>query len=166
MLQPTGDNPAFLAERYFVGALLHLPASVTRQAAEVIFPAWLTDVHVRGVYSALVDLANGGAQTDPASVVPTMLRLGLPQQSAGVATSLVVDLLADVPMPSSWRLYTVQMTASRQRQRIEIVGHVLVERAHRDPLDRLHAVLEEAREEIECMTSHITRLIHDGSEAA
>lgn len=157
-------SPAGLAERYFVGALLHLPADVTVAASRLVFPAWLSDVHIAGVYSALVDLADSGAQTDPASVVPAMLRLGLPSSSAGVATGLVVDLLSGVPLPGNWRVYALEVMNARQRKRLEAVGRQLAERAHQDTLDQLHVILDDARTELEAMTQHMLEAV--GGEAA
>lgn len=163
-LDVVAPSPAGLAERYFVGALLHLPADVTVAASRLVFPAWINDVHVAGVYAAMVALADSGAQTDPASVVPAMMRLGLPSSSAGVATGLVVDLLAGVPLPGNWRVYALEVMNARQRQRLEAVGRLLVERAHQDTLDRLHVVLDDAQAELVAMTQHMLEVV--GGERA
>lgn len=153
-----------LAERHFVGALLHLPAATVMQAADLLPAEWLSDVQVGGVYAAVIENAKAGI-SEPAAVVPTMLRLGLPADRHGIATGLVIDLMQEVPLPSSWRLYASLVATGRLRARVQAVGYALTEQAHRDPLDRLHAVLEDARLEVEAMHHHIMRVI-GGDQAA
>jgi hypothetical protein len=94
-----------------------------------------------------------------------MLRLGLPAQKHAVATALVIDLMTGCPMPRNWRLYAVLVATARIRNRLLTAGHVLVERAHRDPLDRLQNVLEEARLDVEATTAHVLQLLAGGEAA-
>lgn len=154
ILAPGSD----IAERHFIGALLHMPASTVAAAGQVVFPEWVHDPQVRGVYVALLDNVANGLQPDPAGVVPTMLRLGLPVHRAGSASSLVVDLLAEVPIPGNWRYYAVIVASSHVRHQLHEVGRLLTEGAHSEPLDRLHGLLEDARLDLEATNGHLLQL--------
>lgn len=155
-----------IAERYFVGALLHQSRATVATAGDLLFPDWIHDGQVRGVYVGLLDNVRNGLEPDPAGVVPTMLRLGLPVQHAGIASSLVVDLLTEVPLPGQWRYYAVLVANAHLRHRLYDVGQALVEGAHSLPLNDLHTLVEDARQDIECTTPHVMQIVGIPGDAA
>lgn len=155
----SGSMGSDIAERYFVGALLQQSRATVAAAGDVVFCEWIHDSQVRGIYAALVDNARNGLEPDPAGVVPTMLRLGLPVQHAGTASALVVSLLTECPLPGNWRYYAVLVANQHLRHRLHDVGQALVEGAHSQPLDRLHTLVEDARQDIEFTTPHVMQIV-------
>ena len=156
LITPLGSD---LAERYFVGGLLHQSRATVAAAADVVFCEWIHDTQVKGVYAALVDNARNGLEPDPAGVVPTMLRLGLPKQHAGTASALVVALLTECPLPGNWAYYGVLVANQCLRHRLYDVGQALVEGAYSHPLDRLHMLVEDARQDIEATSPHVMQIV-------
>ena len=152
---PPGSD---IAERYFVGALLHQRAETVAVAAGVVMPEWIHDPQVRGVYAALLENISIGLQPDPAGIVPTMMRLGLPAHRAPLASALVVDLLAEVPLPSNWRYYAVIVANGHVRNRLHEIGLALADRAHVHPLERLQLLLQEANDEINAVNGNVAAL--------
>lgn len=146
-----------LAERHYVGAMLHMPPATVLEAADIVFPEWISDPQIAAVFVATIENAKENI-SEPAAVVPTLLRLGLPSQHHGIATGLVVDLLADCPLPHNWPYYASLVAAGRARARLQACGQVLVERAYIDPLERLTAVLEDARAEIQATQAAVLQL--------
>ncbi|MGB8020936.1 MAG: hypothetical protein WCF04_06890 [Candidatus Nanopelagicales bacterium] len=96
------DNPAALAERHYVGALLHLRGAEARTAATWVRPEDLADPQLRQVLAAVQEGIRDN-QHEVAAVVPRMIRAGTcPSDLACLASVLVVELLGEVPHPLSW----------------------------------------------------------------
>jgi hypothetical protein len=154
-----------LAQRHFVGALMWQHASVTVTVSGLIAADWLTDVQVRGVYMAACLIAADGIDPEPALIVPAMLRLGLPAHKHGIATALVIDLYTEVPLPGNWHYYGATVAAEHVRDQVHTLGLALAESAHRDPLERLHALIDATRDEMNTAMDAALRLANRGEAA-
>ena len=116
------DQVAALAERYLVGACLHLRGTTAREALARVEVADLGDPQLRAVVEALQALVQGGADPDPALVAPRMVELGLvPRDKVGLLNVLLVDLLAEVPAPECWPVYAVQVLRESARRTLREV---------------------------------------------
>lgn len=116
----TGDDVAKLAERSFVGALLHqLRDDDTARALNWVRPDDLADPQLAAVLGAMQSLHARGTRPDIALIVPEMLALGtVSRAQAPLANVLLVDLMTECPIPASWAHYAATITAASARREI------------------------------------------------
>ena len=138
------DNPAALAERHYVGALLHLRGVEARTAATWVRPEDLADPQLRQVLAAVQEGIRDN-QHEVAAVVPRMIRAGTcPSDLAGLSSVLVVELLGEVPHPLSWSAYAAVILDEAMRRHVRECATRLAQAADTDSLPSLLGVLTDA----------------------
>lgn len=144
----TDSNPAGLAERYYVGALLHLRGAVAQEAMGAVLPDDLADPQLRTVLTAMVALAADGRDPDPAAVTPRMLELGLVgRDRCGLVNVALVGLLSDVPAPACWPAYAGEVLRESARRTILEVATRAGQAADEGNLETAVRVLTEGLEQ-------------------
>jgi replicative DNA helicase len=138
------DNPAALAERHYVGALLHLRGAEARTAASWVRPEDLAEPQLRQVLASVQDGIRD-SQHEVAAVVPRMIRTGrCPSDRAGLASVLVVELLGEVPHLLSWSAYAAVILDEAIRRHVRECATRLAQAADTDSLPSLLGVLADA----------------------
>lgn len=124
------DRVATLAERSYVGAVLHLRGQQARDALARVSPADLSDPQLRAVLEAVSAVLQDGSDPDPALLTPRMLELGLvPRDKAGLVNAMIVDLYTDVPAPVCWPAYATEVLRESARRKIRETAERMVQAA-------------------------------------
>lgn len=130
-----GASPAAIAERHFLGALLHLSGDEARSAVALVFPTDLADPQLRAILTAARVLVADGHDPSPALIVPRMMALGLvTRDRAGLASALVVDLVVDTPVVASWPAWAVEILRESARRTIVETSNRAMQAADGDDL--------------------------------
>lgn len=157
----SADNPAELAERYFVGALLHLRGAEARAAVGRVRVAELADPQLRTILEAAQSLAADGADPDPGRITPRMVELGLcPRDRAGLANVALVELLTGVPAPACWSAYAAEVLRESARRTIVEAATRALQAADGPNLATAVTVLSEG---LEAVCEAVRRAIEAGS---
>lgn len=143
-LAPDSD-PAALAERHLLGALLHGDAATARDALRWVPPEDFSDPQLRAIAQGIGSLAAQGIDPQPALIAPTLVELGLvPRQLAGLANALLVDLLTGVPVPQSWPSYAATVAGSAMRRDLIAAAQKLAQAAETGRLETCVSIADEA----------------------
>lgn len=111
-----GTTAAVIAERFYVGALMHLQTPVRSRALDALDDEALSDVRLSRIRRAISRCDS--TRFTAADVVPQMIRDGMPEQLHPIATGLVIDLYAGCPTPEWWPHYASIIRAENLRRQV------------------------------------------------
>lgn len=133
-------NP--LAERDYVGALMHLPADRVLALAQLVRADDLADPRLAIVYTGIVEVAVSGRNPDPALTDAYLREAGMVRASDRAAVvALIVDLYAEVPLPGAAESYARAVVQEAVRRRVATAATRLAQSADHSGLDGLVAVV-------------------------
>ena len=131
-----------LAERDFVGALMHQSAARVLALAGMVRAEDLADPRLGVVYSGVVSVAATGGRPDPATVDAYLREAGMVRGSDRAAVvALIVDLYATVPLPGAVESYARAVVQEAVRRRVATAAERLAQAADCSPLDGLVTVV-------------------------
>ncbi len=131
-------------EGAFVGALLHMPAPMAREALDLVHDDDLGDYMHQRIVMVIRRLVAEDSAPDPVAVLARARADGVVTGSTAVQAMAcrLHDLYASVPTPASWRLYALGTVDDALRRQCIALGDRVAQAAESSALDVLIDVLD------------------------
>lgn len=131
-----------LAERHFVGSLLHINVTDRERALAQVDEHHITDPAVLKIYRAVRSLHERTGIVEPAGVIDELMRNGMPPEGQGNAAALIGELMDETPLSIMWPYYAHLLREEHQRQQVRDLGDRLSVAADTWDLAALRDLLE------------------------